>query len=210
MTHPLRIGVLAIQGAVSEHERALRAVGADPVRVRDERGLDLLDGLVVPGGETTTLRRVAGDSGLIDALRARRRDGLPILGTCAGMIALADEIADGDTPLIGGLDISVRRNGYGRQVASCEAQIACDGLGTGPVEAVFIRAPVVERVGEGVTIHARYGDTPVAVSDGPLMAVAFHPELTADLRFHQWLADQAREYAARSDVHTKEGLGVGA
>ena len=154
MSRPLRIGVLAIQGAVSEHERALRAVGAEPVRVRDTGDLELIDALVVPGGETTTLRRVAGDSGLIDALRARRRDGLPILGTCAGMIALAEEIVDGDAPLIGGLDISVRRNGYGRQVASCEARIACAGLGDGTVEAVFIRAPVVERVGEGVTVHA--------------------------------------------------------
>jgi 5'-phosphate synthase pdxT subunit len=210
VTRPIRIGVLAIQGAVSEHERALRAVGAEPVRVRDERGLDALDGLVIPGGETTTLRRVAGDSGLIDSLRARRRDGLPILGTCAGMIALADDIVDGDLPLIGGLDIAVRRNGYGRQVASCETEIACSGIGDGPVEAVFIRAPVVERVGEAVTIHARYGDTPVAISDASLMGVAFHPELTDDLRFHQWLADRAREYAARPDVQTREGLGVGA
>jgi 5'-phosphate synthase pdxT subunit len=210
VTRPLRIGVLAVQGAVAEHERALRAVGAEPVRVRDDQTLDTIAALVMPGGETTTLRRVGGDSGLIDAVRARRRDGLPILGTCAGMIALADDIVGGDAPLIGGLDISVRRNGYGRQVASCETQVACIGLGEGPVDAVFIRAPVVERVADGVVIHARYGDTPVAVSDGPLMGVAFHPELTADLRFHQWLVDQARHYAARSDVHTKEGLGVGA
>lgn len=210
MSASLRIGVLAVQGAVAEHERALRAVGADPVRVRDIPGLAGLAGLVIPGGESTTLRRVAGDSGLIDALRAARRDGLPILGTCAGLIALADDIADGDDTLIGGLDITVRRNGYGRQVASCETELACTGIGETVLEAVFIRAPVVERVGEGVTIHASYHDAPVAVSDGPLMGVAFHPELTTDLRFHQWLADRARHYATRRDVHTEEGVGVGA
>lgn len=212
MTATPRIGVLAIQGAVTEHERALCAVGAEPVRVRDLASLGDIDGLVIPGGETTTLRRVAGDSGLIAALRERRRDGLPMLGTCAGLIALADEIADGDPTLVGGLDIAVRRNGYGRQVASFEAQIAISGLPDGTIDAVFIRAPVIERVGEGVNVHATYDGVPVAVSHGSLMGVAFHPELTSDHRFHQWLADVARRYAVRdrSAVHTEEGVGVGA
>jgi len=206
----LRIGVLAVQGAVAEHERALRAVGAEPIRVRDAAGLAGIDGLVIPGGESTTLRRVAGDSGLLDALRARRRDGLPILGTCAGLIALADDIVDGDDTLVGGLDIAVHRNGYGRQVASCETELACTGVGDGAVEAVFIRAPVIERTGEGIAVHASYHGTPVAVSDGPLMGVAFHPELTSDLRFHEWLADRARHYADGRGVRTEEGVGVGA
>jgi len=205
-----RIGVLAVQGAVAEHERALADVGAVTVRVRDEGGLADLDGLVIPGGETTTLRRVAGDSGLIDALRAARRDGLPILGTCAGLIALADDILDGDPTLVGGLDIGVRRNAYGRQVASFETDLAIDGIGDGAVEAVFIRAPVIERVGPGVRVHAIHQGRPVAVSDGPLLGLSFHPELTPDRRFHAWLVDRARVYARRSLEHTREGLGVGA
>jgi len=205
-----RIGVLAVQGAVAEHERALADAGAIPVRVRDEAGLAGLDGLVIPGGETTTLRRVAGDSGLIDALRALRRAGLPILGTCAGLIALADEILDGDPVLVGGLDIAVRRNAYGRQVASFETPLEIEGIGEGPVEAVFIRAPVIERVGTGVRVHATHRGHPVAVSDGPLLGLSFHPELTPDRRFHEWLVGRARAYAARTAAHTKEGLGVGA
>jgi pyridoxal 5'-phosphate synthase pdxT subunit len=205
-----RIGVLAVQGAVAEHDQALADVGAVTVRVRDAAGLVDLDGLVIPGGETTTLRRMAGDSGLIDALRAARRGGLPILGTCAGLIALADDILDGDPTLVGGLDIVVRRNAYGRQVASFETQLAIDGIGAGPVEAVFIRAPVIERVGEGVRVHAIHQGRPVAVSDGPLLGLSFHPELTPDRRFHEWLVGRARAYARGSSEHTKEGLGVGA
>lgn len=205
-----RIGVLAVQGAVAEHEHALRELGAAPVRVRDAAGLDGIDGLVIPGGETTTLRRVAGDSGLIDALRAARRGGLPILGTCAGLIALADDIVDGDPTLVGGLDIGVRRNGYGRQVASFETVLEIAGIGDGPVEAVFIRAPIIERVGDGVQVHARHLGQPVAVSDGPLLGLSFHPELTPDRRFHQWLVDRALAYGGGSAEHTKEGLGVGA
>jgi 5'-phosphate synthase pdxT subunit len=205
-----RIGVLAVQGAVAEHERALAEVGGATVRVRDESGLAELDGLVIPGGETTTLRRVAGDSGLIDALRAARRGGLPILGTCAGLIALADEILDGDPTLVGGLDIGVRRNAYGRQVASFETQLAIDAIGEGPVEAVFIRAPVIERVGDSLRVHATHRGRAVAVSDGPLLGLCFHPELTADRRFHDWLVGHARAYARGSSEHTKEGLGVGA
>jgi 5'-phosphate synthase pdxT subunit len=208
MTVTPRIGVLAIQGAVAEHEDALRAVGAVPVRVRIDTDLDGISGLVIPGGESTTLRRVAGESGLLAALRAARGDGLPVLGTCAGLIALADEIVDGDGPLVGGLDIGVRRNGYGRQVASFEATVSIDGLGGGPIDAVFIRAPIITRIGPGITVHGVYAGAPIAVSDGPLMGVAFHPELTGDHRFHQWLMDQARR--ARASSQTKEGVGVGA
>jgi 5'-phosphate synthase pdxT subunit len=205
-----RIGVLAVQGAVAEHEQALRDVGAVPVRVRDEAGLAGLDGLVIPGGETTTLRRVAGDSGLVDALRAARRRGLPILGTCAGLIALADEIVDGDPPLLGGLDIGVRRNGYGRQIASFETELTVDGIGEGPLDAVFIRAPIIERVGDGVRVHAGHNGHAVAVSDGSLLGLSFHPELTPDRRFHEWLVVRARAFARGSAELTKEGLGVGA
>lgn len=203
-----RIGVLAVQGAVAEHETALRAVGASPVRVRDAADLRGLDGLVIPGGETTTLRRVAGDSGLIAALRNARAGGLPVLGTCAGLIALADDISDGDPVLIGGLDVRVRRNGYGRQVDSFEAPIPVEGIGDGPVEAVFIRAPVIESVGDGVEVHATYAGHPVAVSTGPLLGLSFHPELTGDRRFHQWLVDKARTFRAQATTHSKEGLGV--
>jgi pyridoxal 5'-phosphate synthase pdxT subunit len=203
-----RIGILAVQGAVAEHERALRAAGADPILVRDEAGLVGLDGLVIPGGETTTLRRVAGDSGLIDALREARRRGLPILGTCAGLIALADDIIDGDATLVGGLDISVRRNGYGRQLASFETTLEIDGIGAGPMEAIFIRAPIIERVGVEVRVHATYQGHAVAVSDGFCMGLSFHPELTPDPRFHQWLVGCAQAYAKASAAQNKEGFGV--
>jgi 5'-phosphate synthase pdxT subunit len=210
MTTMPRIGILAVQGAVAEHAASLRAVGADPVEVRTDGDLDGLGGLIIPGGESTTLRRIAGDSGLLDALRAARRDGLPMLGTCAGLIALADDITDGDPTLIGGLDISVRRNGYGRQVASFEVEVPVDGIGDGSMDAVFIRAPVITRVGSRIAVHASHAGSPIAVSDGTLMGVAFHPELTGDLRFHYWLANQNPRASARVLSDTKEGVRVGA
>jgi 5'-phosphate synthase pdxT subunit len=204
------VGVLAVQGAFAEHAAALAEVGAQPVLVRDAAGLEGLHALVIPGGESTTLRRVAGDSGLLDALRAEVAAGLPTLGTCAGLIALADEIADGDPVLVGGLDVTVRRNAYGRQVASFEAPVDTPGLGGGSFTAVFIRAPWVERVGPGVDVVAELDGRPVAVRRGDLMGVAFHPELTGERRFHEWLVHRARERGAETAHETTEERRVGA
>jgi len=203
---PPVVGVLAVQGAVAEHERALERVGATPRRVRTAGQLDGVDALVVPGGESTTLRRVGGDSGLLDAVRTRVRDGLPVLGTCAGLIALADEIADGDPTLVGGLDVTVRRNAYGRQTASFEGAVETD-LGDGPMHGVFIRAPRIERVGPGARVVARHAGEPVAVVQGDVLGTAFHPELSDDDRMHAWIADRARARRARGAVHTNEETG---
>lgn len=190
------VGVLAVQGAFAEHLDALGHVGAEVRQVRDAAHLDGLDALVIPGGESTTMRRVAGDSGLVEALRDRIAGGLPTLGTCAGLIALADRIADGDDTLVGGLDVSVRRNAYGRQAASFEGTVHTEGLGTGDMHGVFIRAPRIERVGPDVEVVATFQGAPVAVRQGDLMGVAFHPELTDDHRMHEWLVDRARSRRA--------------
>lgn len=206
------VGVLAVQGAFAEHEDALHRAGADVRQVRTAAGLEGLDALVIPGGESTTLRRVAGDSGLIDAIRAVVAGGLPTLGTCAGLIALSDRIDDGDPPLVGGLDVSVRRNGYGRQLASFEAPVAVTGLGddADPMPGVFIRAPRITRVGPGVRVVATCAGEPVAVAQGDIMGAAFHPELTDDHRLHAWLADRARARRAEANNETRgEGRRVG-
>jgi 5'-phosphate synthase pdxT subunit len=181
-----RVGVLALQGDVREHTRALSEVGATPVEVRRESDLSGLDGLVVPGGESTTMGRLLEVFELLEPLRAAVRGGLPAYGSCAGMILLADEVLDGrpGQPLVGGLDVSVRRNAFGRQVDSFESPLEVEGLDA-PVHAVFIRAPWVERVGPGVEVLAREaGGHPVAVRQGPLLATSFHPELTGDARVH--------------------------
>ena len=205
-----RVGVLAVQGAFAEHQAALQAAGADAVQVRTPQELAGLSGLVIPGGESTTIRIVAGDSGLLGAVRAAVDDDLPVLGTCAGLIALADRIEDGDTPLVGGLDVTVRRNAYGRQVASFETALRVPGLGEGDMDAVFIRAPQIVQTGPAVRIIAVLDGQPVAVRQGEMMGVAFHPELTDDRRFHAWLVDRARHRAAGRATNTREDRRVGA
>ena len=196
------IGVLALQGDVREHERALGASGADPVRVRDVAQLAELDGLVIPGGESTTMSKLAIADGFLEPLRERRAAGLPMYGSCAGMIMLADTVLDArpDQETIGGLDITVRRNAFGRQVDSFEADIPVAGIDGGDVRAVFIRAPWVEAVGPGVEVLATVAaggdaDTIVAVRQGPLLATSFHPELTPDIRVHQLFVEIVRQHA---------------
>jgi 5'-phosphate synthase pdxT subunit len=181
-----RVGVLALQGDVREHVRALEQAGAEPVEVRRAGDLDGLDGLVVPGGESTTMGRLLEVFDLLAPLRALVRSGLPVYGSCAGMVLLADEVTGGrpGQPLLGGLDVTVRRNAFGRQVDSFESELAVEGLDA-PVHAVFIRAPWVERVGDAVEVLAREpGGHPVAVRQGALLATSFHPELTGDARVH--------------------------
>jgi len=183
-----RIGVLALQGAVREHVEALRDVGAEPVEVRLPRDLAGLDALILPGGESTTMRKLIDEYGLREPIRALASAGAPMLGTCAGMILLADRIADGAEPVFPLLDIEVRRNAYGRQLDSFEADLEMPILGTEPLHGVFIRAPVVSDVGPAAEIlavdpHGR----PIAVRQGRVIATAFHPELTGDRRVHELL-----------------------
>jgi pyridoxal 5'-phosphate synthase pdxT subunit len=183
-----RVGVLALQGAVGPHVEALRAVGAEAVEVRLPRDLVDLDGLILPGGESTTMRKLIDEYGLRDPILALARAGAPMLGTCAGLILLADRIADGDEPVFGLLDLTVRRNGYGRQLDSFEADLAAPALGDDALHAIFIRAPVVDEVGPQVEVLATDPDgRPVAVRQGRVIATAFHPELTGDVRVHRLL-----------------------
>ena len=199
------IGVLAVQGAFSEHERPLYAVGADTVQVRTAEDLNGVEGIVLPGGESTTFGIVAGDSGLLDILRERLAAGLPVLGTCAGMIMLARATTGGAQPLIGGLDIVVRRNAFGRQVHSFEVSLPVHAFGDPPVDAVFIRAPWIESAGDGVEILATYAGHGVAARRDDMMVTAFHPELSGELRFHQWLVDRARGRRSSEAGEGKEG-----
>jgi 5'-phosphate synthase pdxT subunit len=197
------IGVLALQGDVREHLAALQEQGARVVAVRRPGELAEVDGLVLPGGESTTIVKLAARFGLLEPLRAAVRAGLPAYGSCAGMILLADRILDApaDQETVGGLDVTVRRNAFGRQVDSFESDIAFDGLAGGPVHAVFIRAPWVEQAGEGVEVLARVVGGPadgriVAVRQGNLVATSFHPELTGDRRVHALFVDVVRRRLA--------------
>ncbi|HVQ98879.1 MAG TPA: pyridoxal 5'-phosphate synthase glutaminase subunit PdxT [Mycobacterium sp.] len=190
---PARIGVLALQGDIREHLAALGEVGADPMPVRRRNELDAVDGLVIPGGESTTMSHLLRDFDLLEPLRARLAEGLPAYGACAGMILLASEILDAGVsgraavPLKA-IDIAVRRNAFGRQVDSFEGDLAFAGLDE-PVHAVFIRAPWVERTGAGVQVLARAADHIVAVRQGSVLATAFHPEMTGDRRIHRLFVD---------------------
>jgi pyridoxal 5'-phosphate synthase pdxT subunit len=185
-----RIGILALQGDVREHANALRDVGAEPVEVRLPRDLVGLDGLILPGGESTTMRRLIDLYGLREPIVALARGGAPLYGTCAGMILLADRIADGDEPVLRLLDITVERNAYGRQLDSFEADLEIPSLGDEPLHGVFIRAPVVSEVGPDVEVLARGPDgRPIAVRQGRVMATAFHPELTGDRRLHRLMLE---------------------
>ncbi len=195
------IGVLALQGDVREHLAALAEAGANAVTVKDADVLDRIDGLVLPGGESTTISMLAIRWGLMEPLRAAVAGGMPMFGSCAGMILLADTILDGrpDQQSIGGIDMVVRRNAFGRQVDSFEADVDFPSLGTDPIRAVFIRAPWVESVGSSVevlaTVPAAAGDRICAVRSGSLLATSFHPELTPDHRVHALFADMVRRIA---------------
>jgi 5'-phosphate synthase pdxT subunit len=192
------IGVLALQGDVVEHVRALESYGARAVLVRRPEELAEVDGLVIPGGESTTMSKLATAFGLLEPLRDRVRAGLPAYGSCAGMIMLADRIANpaSGQETIGGLAVTVRRNAFGRQVESFEAPVDFAGFDD-PFHAVFIRAPWIDEVGDDVEVLARVADGPavgriVAVRQGRLIATAFHPELTGDLRVHGAFVDLVR------------------
>ncbi|MFD1831452.1 pyridoxal 5'-phosphate synthase glutaminase subunit PdxT [Streptomyces desertarenae] len=188
------IGVLALQGDVREHRAALEAAGAAVREVRRPQELAEVDGLVIPGGESTTIHKLAAAFGLLEPLRERVRAGMPAYGSCAGMIMLADKILDprSGQETIGGIDMIVRRNAFGRQNESFEAPVEVAGVAGGPVEGVFIRAPWVESTGAGVEVLAVHDGHPVAVRQGRLLATAFHPELTGDHRVHRLFAEMVR------------------
>jgi len=183
----VKVGVLALQGAFARHADALRALGAVPVEVRDVAALEAVDAVVLPGGESTTISMLLESSGLFDPLADRLQQGMPALGTCAGMILLGSEVLDGrsDQRCFGVVDIAVRRNAFGRQIDSFEADLAIEGLPGEPFRAVFIRAPLVERAGEGVEVLATVEGRPVLCREGAVLVSAFHPELSDDLRLHE-------------------------
>ncbi|WP_182905952.1 pyridoxal 5'-phosphate synthase glutaminase subunit PdxT [Microbispora sp. H13382] len=195
MTSAPKIGVLALQGDVREHIRALEEAGATAVPVRRQEELAAVDALVVPGGESTTIWKLATAFELIEPLRLRIKEGMPAYGSCAGMIMLADRIRGGieGQETLGGIDMVVRRNAFGRQVDSFEADL--DFAARGTIRAVFIRAPWVESVGPDVEVLGRTeaGDRIVAVRQGPLLATSFHPELTGDARVHSYFVEMVRE-----------------
>ena len=185
------VGVLALQGDFEAHARMLRALGAEVREVRTAAGLDGLDGLVMPGGESTTMTLSIEREGMAEPLRALVASGTPTLGTCAGMIML-------DAEHLGLLDVRTRRNAFGRQVASFETDLPLGAVsnGGGPLRAVFIRAPWVEQHGDGVEVLAEVEGHPVAVREGDVIAVAFHPELSGDARLHAWLVERIRQREA--------------
>ncbi len=207
------IGVLALQGDVREHLAVLRSLGAEPVPVRRVEELSAVDGIVLPGGESTTIAKLADRFGLLEPLRKAVGAGLPAYGSCAGMILLADRLLDAPPgqETIGGLDVTVRRNAFGRQVDSFETDLAVEGLDGGPLHTVFIRAPWVEQAGEGVQVLARVVGGPadgriVAVRQGTLLATSFHPELTGDRRVHAMFVDLVRR-AMRDEAMGSEAMG---
>jgi 5'-phosphate synthase pdxT subunit len=195
MKRPPIIGVLALQGDFAEHIAALERLGARAVEVRLPAQLAQIDALIIPGGESTTITRLLAIYELLEPIRRLGTDGLPIWGTCAGAIVLAKQATDLDRPNLALMDIDVRRNAFGRQVDSFEADLRVERLGEAPFHAVFIRAPIIDRAGEGVAVVARLDDgTIVAALQGRLLATSFHPELTDDLRFHEMLIALADEY----------------
>jgi 5'-phosphate synthase pdxT subunit len=189
----VKIGVLALQGAFAAHAACLRRLGAEPREVRAEPDLAEVDALILPGGESTTMSMLLESSGLFDPVAERLADGMPALGTCAGMILLGAEILDGraDQRCFGAVDVSVRRNAFGRQIDSFETDLAVAGVGE-PFHATFIRAPFVERAGPAVEVLATVDGHPVLCRQGPVLVAAFHPELGDDPRLHELFLEQVR------------------
>ena len=198
-----RIGVLALQGAFAEHVASLRAVGAEPVEIRLPAQLDDVEGLIIPGGESTTMRKLIARWEMRQPILDLAASGRPIFGTCAGMIVLATEIVGGEEPVLPLLDVTVQRNAFGRQLDSFETELDVPLLGAKPVHAVFIRAPIIERVGPEVDVMASLPDGRiVAVRQRNVIATSFHPELAGETRFHRLVATMAAE-------HADPGEGVG-
>ncbi|WP_243063085.1 pyridoxal 5'-phosphate synthase glutaminase subunit PdxT [Humibacter sp. RRB41] len=195
--HP-KVGVLALQGDVREHVRVLSGLGADVVPVRRPSELDEVQGLVIPGGESSVMDKLARSFGLFESLRQRIRSGMPVYGTCAGLIMLADRVEDASPgqQTLGGLDVTVRRNAFGSQLESFETELSVPSVADEPMHAVFIRAPIVESVGDAATTLASLGDgRVVAVEQGNLIGTSFHPEMTGNTVFHEYFLRRVRAVA---------------
>ena len=185
----MKIGVLALQGAVAEHIQMLSALETEVIPVRTPSELDGLDALVIPGEESTTISKLLSDYGLMQPIRELAEQGFPIFGTCAGLVLLAKRVSNLEMEPIGVMDIEVKRNAFGRQVDSFEANLEIPALHNGTFHGVFIRAPIIEKTENGVEVLCQLNDKPVAVRQGKLLACAFHPELTDDLRLHRYFLD---------------------
>ncbi len=182
----MKIGILGLQGDFREHVEMLQSMGVETLVVKLPEDLDLVDGLIIPGGESTTMGRIMENVGMKDVLADKIKSGLPVYGTCAGMILLSKRVVGFDQPLLGVLDVEIERNAYGRQVESFEVDITIDVLKGRPFRAVFIRAPRVVKMGEGVEVLAEYDGDPVLLKQGNILASSFHPELTLDTRIHDY------------------------
>lgn len=185
----MRVGVLALQGAFLEHEKVLKKLGCEVVQVRKREHLDDLDGLIIPGGESTTIGKLLNEFNLSDRVNELAGEGMPVFGTCAGLILMAKEIVDTDQPRLGLMDITAQRNAFGRQVDSFETDIAVKGLDSKPFKAVFIRAPYITEVRNDVEVLAKVDDKIVLAREYNLLAAAFHPELTDDTRIHEYFLE---------------------
>lgn len=191
----MKIGVLALQGAVAEHLRSLQLAGAEAISIKRTEQLEEIDGLVIPGGESTTIGKLMRKYGFIEAIQQFSKQGKPLFGTCAGLIVLAERIAGQDQPHLSLMDMTVSRNAFGRQRESFETDLDVTGINE-PIRAVFIRAPLIQEVGERVEVLSTYHDEIVTARQGHLLACSFHPELTDDYRLHQYFADMVQEYKA--------------
>jgi 5'-phosphate synthase pdxT subunit len=185
----VKIGVLALQGAVAEHIQMLSTLGAEALPVRLPSELNGLDALIIPGGESTTISKLLSDYGLMEPIRRLAKNGFPIFGTCAGLVLLAKKVPNLQIESIGVMDIEVERNAFGRQVDSFEADLKIPALHNGTFHGIFIRAPIIEKAERGVEVLCQLNGKPVAVRQGKLLACAFHPELTDDLRLHKYFLD---------------------
>ncbi len=189
----MRIGVLALQGAFIEHEKVLRKLGCETVQVRKRELLDGIEGLIIPGGESTTIGKLLNDFQIADRIREKAEQGMPVFGTCAGLILMAREIVDSVQPRLGLMNIVAHRNAFGRQVDSFEEDLPVKGLGGQPFRAVFIRAPYIKEAKDGVEVLATVGDKIVLALENNLLASAFHPELTDDTRIHKLFLDLVKK-----------------
>ena len=189
----MKIGVLALQGAFREHCAALASCGVEAVEIRKADDLDVISGLILPGGESTTIGKLLVDWGIMDKIKQRAAQGMAIYGTCAGLILLAKTIYNSNQPRLGLMDISVQRNAFGRQTESFETDLQVDEFGPEPVHAVFIRAPLIDKAGPAVKVLAKVEDKIVIARQGQFLATSFHPELTGDHRIHQYFINMIRD-----------------
>ena len=186
----MKVGVLALQGAVAEHIKILNNLNIEAILIRLPSDLDGLEAIIIPGGESTTISKLLSDFRLKEPIKKLALNDFPIFGTCAGMVLLAKKVDDSNLETLGVMDIEIKRNAFGRQINSFEADLPVPALGRETYHAIFIRAPKVQRVGPGVEVLCQLGDNAVAIKQGKMLACSFHPELTADLRFHSYFFNQ--------------------